>query len=879
MSSMNSRTRLGFLSVLMALMAVGIAWWWGVTTVGNGKDLGEIERGLPSRELSSDGVEGGALSEGDDATERILATPVDGTVAAADAGAARPGSDQALELRLRFVGVVRTAAGAPLAEASVRFAVESKAKLRDLAKPSSRAPSTQTRADGHYELEVTYRRWVLAREAEQIKERAPRQAVPILDEAIAVVLVASAEGHAFVPKRLQVDPRADELRVDFVLPPQRTLSGRVTSRGRPVAAARVSLFGLRYRAEERTDEEGRFRFTQLEQGLARSWLHVQASGFFSRGVEIQLEGELAQTGIEVELSPATRILGRVLGRGGQPIPGALLSLGQGKNPVRTRSDEQGRYSISAAAPGRATLIASRAGYAPASQVVDVAAHAAEQRVDFLLNAGLELAGVLRSEGGPPIRGGHIGVHFAGQRLATAKTNERGQFEFRGLPAQTVQLYVRADGHLPDYDARAQPGQRGLQLVLRRSARLAGIVYDRGTGRGVPEFRVRLRRLGDFVPGEGKSKSGASFFGRGMSFASAEGKWQTGDLPLGEGSLFDVYISAKGYAPLRLDGVRARAGMQHEELRAAMSGGVTLRGRVVAQGTSVPIARAQLRYSATGRGLRLGGGGKLGWVEGSSGMRVWSDQAGAFVIRDLPASELRLVVEHSQWGVRSLVLQVPDGVREWRHTIELRPGGSLKGVVRDPELAPRVDVPLVLRVVEVPGIRSKEWHTRTDHLGGYSFKGLPFGLYRLGRVGQNLKGFLVQSRFVRISGPEEHSLDLNADGFATLEGRLVGTVATPEWALVSLDRLDDEGQVPERRYPTRRALARDGRFSLPELPAGRYLMSTEFASEALHAAVRGALEITLPARGTHVRYLPVEAETTAGKGAEKGWGGSKGGGGK
>jgi hypothetical protein len=150
---------------------------------------------------------------------------------------------------------------------------------------------------------------------------------------------------------------------------------------------------------------------------------------------------------------------------------------------------------------------------------------------------------------------------------------------------------------------------------------------------------------------------------------------------------------------------------------------------------------------------------------------------------------------------------------------------------------------------------------------------------LGRVGQNLKGFLVQSRFVRISGPEEHSLDLNADGFATLEGRLVGTVATPEWALVSLDRLDDEGQVPERRYPTRRALARDGRFSLPELPAGRYLMSTEFASEALHAAVRGALEITLPARGTHVRYLPVEAETTAGKGAEKGWGGSKGGGGK
>ena len=841
-------------------LAIGLAVWGSFSGPDATEDPPESVPVITSSDSSGKGATIGA-EEKVDRQKAVREKKSEAEGKAGDAALKKKGSWVQVRHELRLVGTVRSVQGAPIEGADVRLAAKSRSKTK-----MEEGASARSGEDGGFELEFALERWVNT-EAEGGAKGKDVAAGPF-----DVELSARADGFARLRKPLRVDPSDGEARVDFELQPALILTGRVVARGgQGVAGATVGSYSRAGFSSTKTDAEGRFRFSDLQTGTQRIWLFARAEGFFERGMELPIEEEIARSGIEIAVVPAAKVKGRVFGSGRLPLAGAVVTLEGGKvaSQPKAETDEEGRYELSAVFAGRTTLVVTHEEHAPASKELVITEQGGEQRADFFLTQGRVLAGVLRSAAGPVIEGGQVAVHFEGRELGKAKSDEQGRFEIEALPAQAVSLWVTAGGHLPKLQRVSQTGQRNLQLLLQRSARLAGQVFDERSGQPVTEFRLRLRRVGAWAPGEGKSESGGAFFGRGMSFASAEGNWDTGDLPLAEGSVLDVIVTARGFAPTRVAGVEARSDPKPHELRIGLGAGVTLRDRVVGQSTGAPVEGAELRVASEGSPVRMGGRGK-----GDGGRVVRTDAKGAFEIRGLSTGELRLVVQHSQWGLRSVALRIPQGVSSWQQLVELRPAGRLIGQVRGPEGNPRVDTPLVLSVVDVPGVRGQAWRTRTDAMGAFSFSGLPAGQYRLGRVGNNLKGFLVQSRLVSVPGPGEHRCDVDADGVSTLEGRLAGTVPTPEWALIELDRKDDEEMPQDQRYPTRRALARNGSFTLPELPAGRYVMSTEFYSDDLDAPVRGSIEIKLPERGTHTRYLPVEAETTGGKGSEKkGWGGS------
>jgi RNA polymerase sigma factor (sigma-70 family) len=602
-------------------LAIGLAVWGSFSGPEATEDpLGSV----PVITASDSPGKGAAIgSEGKVDRQRAVREKKSGAEGkAGEAALEKKGSWIQVRHELRLVGTVRSVQGAPIEGADVSLAAKSRSKT-EIAKEGASARSAE---DGGFELEFALERWV------NTEAEADATGKDVAAGPFDVELSARAEGFARLRKPVRVDPRGGEARVDFELQPALILTGRVVARGgKGVANATVGSYSRAGFSSTKTDAEGRFRFSDLQTGIQRIWLFARAEGYFERGMELPIEEETARSGIEIAVVPAARVKGRVFGSGRLPLAGAVVTLEGGKvaSQPKAETDEEGRYELSAVVAGRTTLVVTHEEHAPASKELVITEQGGEQRADFFLTQGRVLAGVLRSAAGPVIEGGQVAVYFEGRELGKAKSDEQGRFEIEGLPAREISLWVMADGHLPKLQRISQTGQRNLQLLLQRSARLAGQVFDERSGQPVTEFRVRLRRVGAWAPGEGKSESGGAFFGRGMSFASAEGNWDTGDLPLAEGSVLDVIVTARGFAPTRVAGVEARSDPKPHELRIGLGAGVTLRGRVVGQSTGVPVEGAELRVASEDSPVRMGGRGK-----GGGGRVVRTDAKGAFELRGL-----------------------------------------------------------------------------------------------------------------------------------------------------------------------------------------------------------------------------------------------------
>ncbi|HTN51930.1 MAG TPA: carboxypeptidase regulatory-like domain-containing protein [Anaeromyxobacter sp.] len=384
-----------------------------------------------------------------------------------------------------------------------------------------------------------------------------------------------------------------------------TFEGRVVSSrdGAGVAGADLTFSRGGAAASVRSDAGGAFRFQPPVPGR---WLlaAVTAPGFFPFAPEwghspVQLEAAPGRhlRGIEVHLTPAIALLGRVVDPERSVVPGAEVRiLGAADEaalvPIRDRFTTDARGEFRAAVPPGAILEARRDGFLPGRAEVDPLA-IVNGRITVVLRTargergpGAPISGRVIAKGGAPIPGALVVAtreRFGAAEGASAQaaTGEDGRFELPPLDPGSYRVAARAEGRAPATLHRVAPGTRELLLELADGGRLRGCVRDAATGTPIAPFTVLVfeRRSGLRIVPE-----------RTASVLDPSGCYALHDLLPGSAA---VVISAPGHAPSRELPAEIPAPPDEAVADVALDPGGALVGAVLDADSGAPLAGALL----------------------------------------------------------------------------------------------------------------------------------------------------------------------------------------------------------------------------------------------------------------------------------------------
>lgn len=223
--------------------------------------------------------------------------------------------------------------------------------------------------------------------------------------------------------------------------------------GRPIAGATVYLHGPTYR-HVATDENGRFRFTDLADGKCSAT--VRRDGYQSKATGLVTVEEGRGGEVEVALEPAIRVDVRVLDAAGRPLMGRFV-LNARQEASHTRSvamntDDDGRATTHQLAPGESLVYVTGQGLTSERRTVTL-------EPGTLLEFRLApKAGGKTATGEPSILGAVTDAisrePIAGVRITVVRayygpriyTDANGAFTVRGLGPGKYTLQLSKPGH-------------------------------------------------------------------------------------------------------------------------------------------------------------------------------------------------------------------------------------------------------------------------------------------------------------------------------------------------------------------------------------------------------------------------------------------------
>ncbi len=284
-----------------------------------------------------------------------------------------------------------------------------------------------------------------------------------------VLLVSPDDEGASIEMRAQVSvPEGGRRSVTLQLPAARDpLPVKVhDDRGYPVAVAQISATSLDAASALRetvfTNAQGEATLSRAK-GLALR-VEVTAPGH----APAILHGESAANALEVTLAPAETAQGLVRSTRGDPIADAEVVLYTELGARRTRSRDDGTFTISDLAAGSARLVVRASGFARASRDVTLAPGGGRpitlERTELARGGAVE--GVVLDGRGDPIAGARVAEGLVPTYLAVgaspadvAVTDARGRFRLRDLPEGSVSLEAFApDVGRARTEIRIAPGE-------------------------------------------------------------------------------------------------------------------------------------------------------------------------------------------------------------------------------------------------------------------------------------------------------------------------------------------------------------------------------------------------------------------------------------
>ncbi len=250
----------------------------------------------------------------------------------------------------------------------------------------------------------------------------------------------------------------------------------------------------------RTDEQGRFRSTQLpvpvgDQAMSYSVEHDQ----YVR-VTVPLNNlEALRTNHIVTLKPGVKVRGLVVNANHQPIPGAKLTEAhQFGEPRRSaQSDASGAFEIGPFVPGEVLLAAAAEGYEENTRRIDVSAATTNLVLQLSIDTGeksgwergmdagatVRVSGkVMDEKSGEPIPVFRVRLNeHRGSSLSYLGEGHTGQFDWPVFMAffSEFSLEVDADGYqAAKTEVRpVRSGAQNFEVKLHQSYDLAGIVVS------------------------------------------------------------------------------------------------------------------------------------------------------------------------------------------------------------------------------------------------------------------------------------------------------------------------------------------------------------------------------------------------------------------
>lgn len=639
--------------------------------------------------------------------------------------------------------------------------------------------------------------------------------------------------------------RVDDLEIR--LGPSAVLRGRVVDEtGAPVAGAEIEGTNVSS-SRVRSDEHGRF----VLDGLApdESWLSVWIAADGHPRLRRDFEdGKVPAEEVEFVLERGVDVPGIVVDADGRPLPGASVHAGSSPwemNAVRTVSDDDGRFvlrCVSRATRGFGVAVAGFAPFASSLELPEQGAFQGELRA--VLDRGLVVKGVVVDARGAPV----ANVHVSGQRGfdyldgVAARTGEDGGFELAAVPREPgVQLefyrtgYTRREHRL---DVERNPLVR---IVLERSAGLSGRVVDAATGAPVTAFRVRIVAP-TLQPGEERMSSYAAVWSDpGREVRDELGRWTMDQEQVAAGSVAGIEITAAGYGPSIVP--RAIASVDHGDapIVVAMSAAARVTGRVVEAASGAPIANALVRRftprDPTGP-----------WERYSESERIEArtDEHGEFVLEGLAVEPTSLFVEAAGFAP-AIDGPFEVGPATAPRKVELHPGAALRGVLKDSKGEPIANAPVNVYRPPTDALAPRDWDLVTDAHGRFELVDLAPGTYDVMRVIREEWGAMHDlSQRVEITEARVYDVELRPRGATTLVGRLPSTVATDACFSVSAEL---QGSERNGQSLWRGAVAKNGRFELDGLEAGRWSLLLFESGLTLPQRRSGRLDVDVPASGT------------------------------
>jgi hypothetical protein len=643
-----------------------------------------------------------------------------------------------------------------------------------------------------------------------------------------VSLSAFAPGHALKRGTAVVGRPGTETRLDFVLPKEFRVVGRVLDPdGHPLAAARVTSFFTLYHNGATTDVDGRYELGHLDPARPKHSLFARHKRFTEQRVEVPTEGSEAT--VDITLGNGVRVEGHVQDAEGRPLAGAELFIGHGPNDysrLEASTEDDGRFLFPVVPAGESMIAVQRQGYAPHIGPIQVAQGAPHLRdLEIVLQKGRLIAGRVVSPDGEARP--NVLVSLQHQRMYVGHsrwTDADGRFRIEDGPHGDATIGLYAQG----YERLEQPLGPGplddLVLTVTPTGRIGGRVIDGDTGKPIPAFTIRFVTP-TLAEGETRGFGYSATWGReGHHFSNPEGRWDTEGEQLRGGTVFGVEARAEGYGPGYDRHVVASTDPNAAGSTIRLYPGAALAG--VVRGAAGPVAGARIRLFTEREPLR-----PYDADDFHGRLTATTDDRGAFRIEGVARGPTSLLLEHDDHAITAHgPVEVGPGTNDLGE-IRMDPGGSLAGRVADARGAPQAGAAIVLR----PWHRGKErdprtygrtWRTTADAEGRFEFGHLPAGRYSVWHAVPSKASVedVVYSVPADVAAGKATSVNLAPDGTATIRGRVdAGGQTMPPVIRAHLSPLPAEGDG-WRDLPSRSVEVRDGRFLFERMRPGTYRIS-------------------------------------------------------
>jgi 5-hydroxyisourate hydrolase-like protein (transthyretin family) len=433
---------------------------------------------------------------------------------------------------------------------------------------------------------------------------------------------------------------------------QGSLSGRVTDAGSvPLAGVSVQIYdslgqGL---TAAFTDPAGNFSISSLPAGtvFARTfnqlgyvdqlYAGLTCVGFCepTLGTPITVTNGGATTGVNFALAQGGRIAGRVTEPGGSALANVNLAVVNAANFTFafTTTDAAGNYVVLTGLPAGQYLVKTlnQAGYVdelysdvpcvtsscstasatPVSVVVG-----SSTTVNFVLDPGGRIAGVVRDEAGVPLPGARVDIYNAAGTFVEGATTDGGgaYLNGRGLTGGTYFARTRQTGAYVSelYDNAVCAGQcqvnrgtpitvalgattGGIDFALRVGGQIAGHIVDAGTLTPIVNASISVYAgNGSFVTFANTDFTGNYLTADGLPSGTY---YVTADGPGYVGQVHDGHVCV-GCAPTSGNGVTVTAGSTTGGIDFALGVGGRIAGNVTAAGgAALPGVSLEIRNAA------------------------------------------------------------------------------------------------------------------------------------------------------------------------------------------------------------------------------------------------------------------------------------------